>query len=132
MSSRRIHQHTSLLAVILRLADSAGIFAGLYLAAAFVGATVGHCGITAAVTRLAALLHTNNFTLGGGTFDATRPMLHFPAELWDARLLGVRLLSALLALLPLLPAIALFHRFDPQKVRRLVGARASKLQALTN
>ncbi len=50
MSSRRIHQHTSLLAVILRLADSAGIFAGLYCAAALAGGTVGHCGITAAVT----------------------------------------------------------------------------------
>jgi putative colanic acid biosynthesis UDP-glucose lipid carrier transferase len=52
MSSRRIQQHTSLLAIILRVADVIGIFAGLYLAASLFGMKVGQSGITAAVSAV--------------------------------------------------------------------------------
>ena len=56
MQSRRITQHVSLLGIILRLTDIAGIIVGLYAAAAIVGAAPSQaCGI--AVVAAIALFH---------------------------------------------------------------------------
>lgn len=54
MQARRIHQHTSLLAVILRFLDAAGIVVGLYLAAALCGANVGQAAAAAAASAVVA------------------------------------------------------------------------------
>jgi len=53
MNSRRIQQHASLLGIILRVTDVAGIVAGLHLAAAIVGVSVGPSGVTASLSAVA-------------------------------------------------------------------------------
>lgn len=74
-------------------------------------------GIATTMFNFTQHLHTENISLGGGTFDAKLAPLTLPAMLWSSQLIGMRLWSALLALLPILPAAFIFHRFSPDKVK---------------
>lgn len=74
-------------------------------------------GLATTVNRLTELIGSTNLSIGGGSFDANLPLRDFPAGLWTAEVMLMRLGSALIALLPLLPAWALFHRFSPDRVR---------------
>ena len=73
-------------------------------------------GLGAAVLALKAHLHTGDFSIGSSPFDPALAPLVLPPLLWSGHLMLVRASSALLALLPLLPAVLLFHRFSPDKV----------------
>jgi hypothetical protein len=53
MQSRRITQHVSLLGIILRMTDVAGVALGLYAAAAIVGREPSNAGAVAAVAAVA-------------------------------------------------------------------------------
>lgn len=74
-------------------------------------------GLATTVNRLGDLLGAHSICIGGGTFDANLPLRDFPPGLWTAEVALMRLGSSLLALLPLLPALALFHRYAPDRVR---------------
>lgn len=65
---------------------------------------------------------SNEVALGGAPFNAALAPIMLSNLTWTAQLAGLRLFSGALALLPLLPAIALFHRFSPDKVK---ASRAS-------
>ncbi|MCG2583707.1 hypothetical protein [Massilia sp. TS11] len=79
-------------------------------------------GILVAANTLQQLLHTNGFAIGASPFDATRAALLLPALPWTASAVLLRAGATLLALLPLLPAALLFHRFSPDRVK----ARAAR------
>ncbi len=73
-------------------------------------------GMSPLLVSLSRLMQLSHVSVGGGPFDAALPLLHMPAGLWSSELVALRLGSMLLALLPLLPAAWLFHRYDPDRV----------------
>lgn len=83
-------------------------------------------GMSAIATRLAQLMGTSSVAIGGTDFDPSLGVGHLPDGVWSAPLVGLRLLSALIALLPLLPALALFHRYDPDRVKRGTARAGSR------
>lgn len=60
---------------------------------------------------------TGEVALGGATFNPALAPIHLTTAVWTWPLIGMRLGAAALALLPLLPAFALFHRFSPDQVK---------------
>lgn len=74
-------------------------------------------GLTSHIVRMSELLHVQHFSIGGSPFDSSLPVLPAPDGFWSLQLLALRLGSALLALLPLGLAVALFHRYSPDKVK---------------
>jgi hypothetical protein len=80
-------------------------------------------GLATTLGRFAGLMHVHSFGIGATNFDAALPLIAVPAPFWTAPLVATRLASMLIAALPLLPAIALFHRFSPDRVKRARAAR---------
>ena len=74
-------------------------------------------GMSSSLIQLCATLNTEHISVGGGPFDAALPMLNFPADYWSSQLTALRLAAVGVATLPLLPALGLFHRYDPDLVR---------------
>lgn len=88
-------------------------------------------GMTALITALSAHLDVRHMGLGLSDFDRSLAPLLLPTWLWTAPLIASRCLTALLALLPLLPALCLFHRFSPDRVKAARGrARRSPLAVI--
>lgn len=84
-------------------------------------------GLATTVNRMTEVLGTREIGIGGGDFKPELPLLEFPAgAIWTAEVLLLRLGSAVLALLPLLPALALFHRYQPDRVRARSAAAAPR------
>jgi len=74
-------------------------------------------GMTSIMAALAGHVDIRTMMLGIADFDAAKAPLTLPPQLWTAALAGYRVLSALLALVPLLLALPLFHRFSPDRVK---------------
>jgi hypothetical protein len=74
-------------------------------------------GVSPLLVGLSTLLDVRHVNVGGGSFDAALPVLQMPAGLWSRELVALRLGSMMLALLPLLPAVLLFHRYAPERVQ---------------
>ena len=75
-------------------------------------------GLGATMTTLAGHFDIKHISLGGGsTFDPALAPLRLPDLAWRGRVVAMRAASAVLALLPLLAAMLLFHRFSPDKVK---------------
>lgn len=88
-------------------------------------------GVSPLLVSLGQLLDVQQVSVGGGPFDATLPVLHMPAGLWSRELVALRVGSMLLALLPLVPAVLLFHRYAPDRVTaRSAAARGRWVRAL--
>jgi hypothetical protein len=85
-------------------------------------------GLAAAATRLAVLMDTTTVAIGGSTFDASLPIRHFPEGFWSGDLVGLRLATAVIALVVAASAVPLFHRFDPRRVRSVAASRPSWLR----
>lgn len=80
-------------------------------------------GLSASILRMSQLLGLKHFSVGGSGFDASLATLPMPAGFWTLELAGLRLASAVLALLPLLPALWLFHRYSPDKLKARAARR---------
>jgi hypothetical protein len=88
-------------------------------------------GMSAVITALSAHLDFRNLMLGMADFDRAAPPLVLPAWLWTGELVAMRLVAALLAMLPLLLAVRLFHRYSPDRVKPArTRARRSPLALL--
>lgn len=74
-------------------------------------------GASPLLVALSRLLDVSHISVGGSPFDATLPVLHMPAGLWSPELVALRIGSMMLALLPLIPAVLLFHRYAPDRVK---------------
>lgn len=89
-------------------------------------------GLGSTVLAFRSVVPTENFVLGGGDFDPALAPVLLPDSLWTAQIALTRVVSALIAMLPPAPAVLLFHRFSPDRVKaRAVGAGWSPL-ALVN
>lgn len=76
------------------------------------------CGLVTTVANLQGQLGTKNFSLGGSNFDPALAPIVLSASLWSVKLTVLRVATALFALLPLLLAFPLFHRFSPDRVKQ--------------
>jgi hypothetical protein len=74
-------------------------------------------GLVTTVFAFKTHLMTTNFSLGASTFDPTIAPIILPVSMWTSDMVMMRFGSAALALCVLLPAIPLFHRFSPDKVK---------------
>jgi hypothetical protein len=87
-------------------------------------------GLALTLQTLTQHFDTRHLSLGASTFDPALAPLTLPETLWTASIWGMRSLSALLALLPLLPAALWFHRYSPDRVKVGAGSRRSPLGVL--
>ncbi len=76
-----------------------------------------HSGMVAALMTLQVYLGHSGISIGGSEFNAGLAPLLLPDTLWTANMALLRLGAAALALLPMLPAVLLFHRFSPDRVK---------------
>lgn len=74
-------------------------------------------GSATSIAHLKLYMSTKYMSLGTATFDAKLTPILLPAVMWSGKLLVLRCATAMLALLPLLLAIVLFHRFSPDRVK---------------
>jgi len=74
-------------------------------------------GAATSMAHLKLYISTRHISLGTATFDARFAPILLPAFMWSGKLLALRCATAILAMLPLLPAIGLFHRFSPDRVK---------------
>lgn len=88
-------------------------------------------GIGTSMLVVTDALQSKHVSLGGGDFKAALAPVLMTSELWRAKLLALRCATALLALLPLLLSVLLFHRFSPDKLKlAIAGKRRSPLAVL--
>jgi hypothetical protein len=78
---------------------------------------VDFSGMSAVMTALSAHIDFRNLMLGIADFDRATPPIVLPTWLWTGQLVAMRIVAALLALLPLLLAVRLFHRYSPDRVK---------------
>jgi hypothetical protein len=74
-------------------------------------------GMATGMINLRMFLLTDHLSLGMSTFDAALPAITLPSALWSMQIIWLRCASGVIALLPLLPAIFLFHRYSPDRVK---------------
>nr|WP_314540567.1 hypothetical protein [uncultured Massilia sp.] len=87
-------------------------------AGAPVAIPVDFTGMGAIIAALGAHLDIHHdMMLGLASYDRTLAPLTLPDAVWSAPLVASRCLAAVLALLPLLLAMGLFHRFSPDRVK---------------
>jgi hypothetical protein len=88
-------------------------------------------GIGASMLVVTNALQTKHVALGGGDFKAALAPVLLRSDLWYPQLLMMRFATGLLALLPLLLSVLLFHRFSPDKVKLSISSkRRSPLSVL--
>jgi hypothetical protein len=75
-------------------------------------------GMVSTIVVLKTHFLTNHFSLGASTFDPSIAPITLPVYMWSTQMFVLRLSTACLALTLLLPAIPLFHRFSPDKVKQ--------------
>ena len=93
---------------------------------------VDFSGIGTSMIVVTEALQSKNVSLGGGEFKASLAPVVMTSELWSAKLVAVRLATALIALLPLLLSGFLFHRFSPDKVKVSVARERRSPLAVLN
>jgi len=88
-------------------------------------------GIGASMLVVTNALGSANVSLGGGDFKAQLAPVLMRPDLWTVKLGALRCAVGVLALLPLLLATSVFHRFSPDKVKLSVASkRRSPLEVL--
>lgn len=89
-------------------------------------------GISAIITVLSTQVDFRHIAIGFGDFDPARAPITLATWMWSGQVAASRCFTALLACLPLLPAVRLFHRYSPDRVKPArARARRSPL-ALVN
>lgn len=73
-------------------------------------------GLAVAVAAVHGFASGVDLSIGSSTFDAALAPVSLPL-LWTARMMALRGAAGLIALLPLLPAWWLFHRYSPDRVK---------------
>ncbi len=74
-------------------------------------------GVGIAIMQLQHLLGTTHITVGVSEFNLAAPVFNLPNSLWNTPITLMRLVCALLASTPILPAILYFHRYSPDRVK---------------
>ena len=94
-------------------------------------AMIDMSGIGTCMLLLRQSFNSANVAVGGAPFDVTLAPLAMQSVVWTGQLIAYRFIAACVAVLPVLPAFVLFHRFSPDRVK-LASARVrrSPLQIL--
>lgn len=88
-------------------------------------------GMSPLLVGVSRLLDVSRISVGGSPFDPTLPVLRMPVGLWTADLVALRVGAMMLALLPMIPAVLLFHRYGPDHVKsRQAGGRSRVVRVL--
>lgn len=88
-------------------------------------------GVSPLLVGVSRLMDVSHISVGGSPFDASLPILHMPGGLWTSELVALRVGAMLVALLPLVPAVMLFHRYAPDRIKlRNPNGRWRLVQAL--
>jgi hypothetical protein len=74
-------------------------------------------GMVASASAMAGMLGTSSISIGASDFNPALPVLVLQGDAWSWSDWGRRAITAVLALLPLAPAVLLFHRFSPDRVK---------------
>lgn len=74
-------------------------------------------GLAISMIGFEQLLGTAHISVGMSSYNVALAPVTLPAAIWSAQVMSMRTATALLALLPLLPAALLFHRYSPDKVK---------------
>ena len=74
-------------------------------------------GLATGMVNLKMIFLTDHLSLGISSFDAKLPTITLDSALWSIEIIWLRCASAVIAILPLLPAIFLFHRYSPDRVK---------------
>ncbi|HEY5801746.1 MAG TPA: hypothetical protein VIT92_16115, partial [Burkholderiaceae bacterium] len=82
------------------------------------------------MSRFIKSMGVESLGIGAISFDAALAPIHVATHFWTPELMGTRLAVGLIAVLPLLPAILLFHRFSPDRVRKVRAARRTPAAVL--
>jgi len=78
---------------------------------------VDFTGMSAIITVLSGYFDIHHMMVGIADFDPRKAALTLPSWTWPAGVAAVRCFTALLACLPLLLAVRLFHRYSPDRVK---------------
>ena len=89
-------------------------------------------GLGVGVMVINNAFNVSSLHVGASPFDPALPALTLPAWLWTRELVLLRLCAGVLALLPLLPALLLFHRFSPDRVKRASARTRRSPLAIVN
>lgn len=79
-------------------------------------AAIDVSGLAAVIVRFRQLFNTDGFSIGGRAIDPAVPQLVL-ADFWSSELVIMRILCMCITVLPLLLAVALFHRYSPDRVK---------------
>ena len=74
-------------------------------------------GMGIAIMQMQHVLGTTNISVGVSEFNAALPIVALPNALWSAQIVLMRVVCALLASAPILPAMLFFHRYSPDRVK---------------
>ena len=87
-------------------------------------AAIDISGLGTIVHRMREIFHSDQFSFGGGQFDASLPsiVLH---DFWTWEMVAMRVTCMLVTILPLVPAMLLFHRYAPDRVKSFSVSRNS-------
>ncbi|MBI3285536.1 MAG: hypothetical protein HYZ65_11920 [Burkholderiales bacterium] len=74
-------------------------------------------GLMLSMLSLKQHMQSDQIALGLASFDPALTPIALPGALWTLQMIWLRCATAALALLPLLPAFFLFHRYAPDRVK---------------
>lgn len=98
------------ISLIAKLAESSkGSIPGWFL--------LDFSGMVTTASLLRNYFGVDNFSLGASEFNPLLTPITLPDSLWHLRIIAMRLLTAAMAIVPLVPAFFLFHRFSPDRVK---------------
>jgi len=87
-------------------------------------------GMSSLLVGVSRLMDVSHISVGGSPYDPSLPLLHMPEGLWTSELVALRVGAMLVALLPLVPAVMLFHRYAPDRVKLRPVGRSRLVLAL--
>lgn len=96
----------SLLALIIKPTGETGLF----------WFTFDFNGLMTLILSLQEHTHTSQISIGASNFDPALSALVLPDSIWHFKFMVLRAASAVVAMLPLVLAIAYFHRYSPDRL----------------
>lgn len=86
-------------------------------------------GLGASIMTMKTIVGTSSISVGLSDYNKALPAVLLPQIVWPTQIILMRFGAALLAVLPLLPAIKLFHRYSPDRIK--VSTAAKRRSPLT-
>jgi len=74
-------------------------------------------GLVAGINTMQQIVHSSNLSIGVSEYNKALAPITLPHIVWSTQILLARLGAAFLAALPMLPAILMFHRYSPDRVK---------------